>query len=111
LAAGKKGKTNIAALALLKEFGDVEIPATAPANCIPALSVIQADESIQPLLRRLLGRTFVAPDLATAEAAWREWRGDCDLVTAAGEVLARTGVYSGGAGGNGKVQSSILLRK
>jgi chromosome segregation protein len=112
LAIGKKGKANIAALALLNEFPITEVPVTAPANCIAALSVIQADESIQPLLRRLLGRTFIAPDLATAEAAWREWHGDCDLVTAAGEVLSRTGVYSGGAGnGNGKAQSSVLLRK
>jgi len=111
LAADKKGKANIAALALLNEFPAAELPATAPAGCVSALSVIQADESILPLLKRLLGRTFIAPDLATAEAAWREWHGDCDLVTAAGEVLSRTGVYSGGAGANGKTESSVLLRK
>jgi chromosome segregation protein len=112
LAAGRKGKANIAALGLLNEFPGTEIPATTPANCVSALSVIQADELIQPLLQRLLGRTFIAPDLATAEAAWREWHGDCDLVTTTGEVLSRTGVYSGGAGnGNGKAQSSVLLRK
>jgi chromosome segregation protein len=111
LAAGKKGKANIAALTLVNEFPAAEVPATAPANCIAALSVIQADESIQPLLRRLLARTFIAPDLATAELAWREWHGDCELVTTAGEVLSRAGVYSGGAGGNGKAQSSVLLRK
>jgi chromosome segregation protein len=112
LAAGKKGKANIAALELINEFPAPEIPAMAPANCVAALSVIQADDSIQPLLRRVLGRTFIAPDLATAEAAWREWHGDCDLVTADGEILSRAGVFSGGAGnGNGKAQSSVLLRK
>src|SRR5688572_13792395 len=50
LAAGKKGKANIAALALVNEFPAAERPETAPANCVSALSVIQADESIQPLL-------------------------------------------------------------
>src|SRR4051812_561963 len=106
LTAGKKGKANIVALGLLNEFPAPELPATAPTNCISALSAIQADDSIQPLLRRLLGRTFIAPDLATAEAAWREWHGDCDIVTTAGEFLSRAGVYSGGAGsGNGKAQS------
>lgn len=110
LAAGKKGKANIAALSLVNELPATETAEVAPANCVSALSVIQADDNIAPLLRRLLGRTFIAPDLATATAAWKETGGLCDFVTAAGEVLSRTGVYSGGAG-NGKAASSVLLRK
>lgn len=111
LTAGKKGKANIAALSLLGE-SVIEVPATAPAGCVSLLSVINADEAVLPLLKRLVGRTFIAPDLATATAGWREWNGDCDFVTNAGEILTRTGVYHGGAGnGNGKQSSSVLLRK
>jgi chromosome segregation protein len=112
LSEGKQGKASITALALLNEIPAVEILEIAPANCTSALSILQADENVLPLLRRLLGRTFIAPDLATATAAWRETGGTCDFVTSAGEILSRSGVFFGGAGsGNGKSGSSVLLRK
>jgi chromosome segregation protein len=112
LTAGKKGKASITALGLLKEIPPPEIFETAPANCTNALSIIQADESVLPLLRRLIGRTFITPDLAVATAAWRETAGAFDFVTTSGEILTRSGVYYGGAGnGNGKSGSSVLLRK
>jgi len=41
---------------------------------IPVLSVMETEEAVRPLLHHLLGRTVIAPDLASAGAAWREWR-------------------------------------
>jgi len=110
LSANKKGKASIAALTLSKERPIAELFAFTPSNCISALSVIEADESVTPLLRRLLGRTFIAPDLETATAAWRDADGACDFVTATGEILSQSGVFAGGYG-NGKAAGSVLLRK
>ena len=53
-----------------------------PARCPPARcdvarsSVVQADESVQPLIAALLGRTCIVADLPTATAAWRETNGE-----------------------------------
>jgi chromosome segregation protein len=106
----KKGRASIAALELSR-VGEVPLPELFPAGATPILSVIQAEESIQPLLRRLLDRTCVANDLVTATAAWKEAAGYFDFVTRSGEVLTRQGVFTGGVGGSGKPQSSILARK
>ena len=74
--------------------------------------MIEADASVQPLLRSLLGRTLIVPDLAAATSAWRETHGAYDFVTASGELLSRHGVYTGGsASTSGKAPSSILGRK
>jgi chromosome segregation protein len=60
----------------------------------------------------LLGRTCIAPDLATATAAWTETQGAFDFVTPAGEVLSRAGVFTGGrTNANGGAAASILARK
>ncbi len=39
-----------------------------------ALSVVEAEASVQPLLQSLLGRTLIVPDLDAATSAWRESR-------------------------------------
>ncbi len=111
LTANKKGRASLAALDL-SALGEEPLPEIFPPSVIPTLNLLQAAESIQPLVRRLLGRTCVAPDLATATAAWRESNGYFDFVTPAGEILSRAGVFTGGSGNNsGQPASSILARK
>ncbi|MGZ8938383.1 MAG: chromosome segregation protein SMC [Limisphaerales bacterium] len=110
LTSGKKGRASIAALEFARS-GETQLPEIIPAGATPILSVIQADDSIQPLLRKLLERTCVAHDLPAATAAWREAGGYFDFITRSGEVLTRQGVFTGGVGSSGKPQSSILARK
>jgi chromosome segregation protein len=118
LRAGKSGRASIAALRLADSPagspGANGAPRAWPANTVDALSVVEAEPSVQPLLRRLLGQTLIAPDLASATAAWRETNGAWDFVTPAGELLDRHGIFTGGyLNGNGSSQaaSSILGRK
>ena len=106
----KKGRASIAALDFSR-VGETQLPAILPAGATLILSVIQADESIQPLLNKLLERTCIAPDLATATAGWRESSGYFDFVTRGGEILSRQGVFTGGSGTGGKQTSSVLARK
>jgi chromosome segregation protein len=107
----KKGRASLAALDLAA-VGEEPLPEVFPANVIPALNLIQADESIEPLIRKLLARACVAPNLAAATEAWRESNGYFDFVTPAGEVLSRAGVFTGGSGNtSGKPASSVLARK
>jgi chromosome segregation protein len=107
----KKGRASIASLQFAR-MGETKLPEIFPANVIPALQVIEADESILPLLRKLLERTCIAPDIATATAAFQESSGYFDFVTRGGEVLSRQGVFTGGSGNNsGKPSSSVLARK
>ncbi|HKS36724.1 MAG TPA: chromosome segregation protein SMC [Verrucomicrobiae bacterium] len=113
LSASKKGRASIAPLAFQKaQTGVIGPVAEGPGE--PALKVIVADPAIQELLRALIGRTLIVPDLATATAAWRETEGRFDFVTLGGELLSRQGVYTGGSSngnGSGKAPSSILGRK
>jgi chromosome segregation protein len=114
LNAGKKGRASVAALGIFNGNGTVPMPDTAPAGGTLALSVIEADAAVQPLLSRLLGHTVIVPDLATATAAWRDSHGAFDFVTIGGELLNRAGIYTGGSAngaGNGRPASSILSRK
>jgi chromosome segregation protein len=109
LSANKKGRASIASLAL--GSGIAASAAQASAHTV-ALSVIEADASVQPLLQSLLGQTLIVPDLNTATAAWQENKGAFDFVTLSGELLNRHGVYTGGsAQSSGKAPSSILGRK
>jgi chromosome segregation protein len=117
LRANKSGRASIAALHLAAQPGS---PASngnghfSLPNTVDALSVIEAEPSVQPLLRRLLDKTLISPDLASATASWRESNGACDFVTPAGELLNRHGIFTGGyLNGNGSSQaaSSILGRK
>ncbi|MBA4150332.1 MAG: chromosome segregation protein SMC [Verrucomicrobia bacterium] len=119
LSTNKKGKASIAALAL--NIGDSSIAngdrqrdagSTLPGT--RALSVIESDEAIRPLLECLLGRTLIVPDLATATTAFRDTNGTYDFVTETGELLSHHGIFTGGqqnANNNGKAPSSILGRK
>ena len=124
LTANKSGRASIVALALNlpEELPPVVSvtpaegadPSAAPAPVVHALSVVQADPSVEKLLRALLGRTYIAADLAAATAQIQNGHVGCDFVTLGGELLSRHGVYTGGSlngAGNSKAPSSILGRK
>lgn len=107
----KKGRASIAALAL-RPFGDAGLAHDACPHLPRVMSVIEADDSVRPLLEALLADTVIVPDLATATAAFAESNGRLGFVTEGGEVLTRQGIFSGGAtNGNGKGSASILARK
>lgn len=81
---------------------------------IHALTVIEADPSVEHLLRGLLGKTYIVPDLQTATSALMNGHSGCDFVTLKGELLNRYGIFTGGySNGNGSASapSSILGRK
>jgi len=128
LNANKRGRASVAALSLKRNFDTAVLVvdplaglqpgqdnAGAPVQSgVQALAVVEADAEVQPLVRGLLGRTTIVPDLAAATAAWLGTGGTIDLVTLAGELLSRHGVYTGGylnGNGSGKTPSSILGRK
>jgi chromosome segregation protein len=113
LSAGKKGRASIAALALMGPTSPTPAEGASGLPPLPcAVSVVTADECARPFLNRLLGQTFIAPDLAAATAAWRSANGAFDFVTLQGDLLSRHGVFTGGyANGAGKGAASILARK
>ena len=123
LTASKSGRASVAALSMeynttsslpLRRNGagqrpgrDSKRPATGPV--IRALSVVQAEPSVEKLLQALLGRTFIASDLATATAQFQNGHAGCDFVTLTGDLLNRHGIYTGGyLNGNGNPQGAGL---
>jgi len=112
LADGKKGRANIASMTLAKSCGAGEAGA-APEAMVHALSVIQAEPEVLPLLRAVLGKTLIAPDLQAARASFLATGGTFDYVTPAGETLARGGVFTGGVNGanSNRPATSVLARK
>ncbi len=128
LTANKVGRASVAALAMeldakqLAFEGDMA-PGSGldaiqnglqPGQVIHALSVVEAEPSVERLVKALLGRTFIASDLATATAQARNGHAGCDFVTLTGDLLSRHGIYTGGylnGNGNPKAPASILGRK
>ena len=115
LAGNRNGRAGIAALSLVGRAASAaaaELPPNIDPSAVAALSVVEADPTVEPLLRALLGRAFIVPDLATARRLWDEAPGRRDFVTLSGEMLARDGIYSGGgAGREATANVSILARK
>ena len=132
LSLNKKGRASLAALSLLHRgtstsssisrvsdsaistTSEVAIPSDTQLSFakVDALSVVDADDSIMPLLQGLLGSTRIVPDLTTATEAWRSSEGQYDFVTLTGDLLTRHGVYTGGAGhGSGTSSASVLGRR
>ena len=128
LSARKVGRASVAALAM--EYDDKQLAFEgdmAPGGglevlqnglqkgqVIHALAVVQAEPSVDKLLKALLGRTFIACDLATATAQVQNGHAGCDFVTLTGDLLSRHGIYTGGylnGNGNPKAPASILGRK
>jgi chromosome segregation protein len=130
LSANKAGRASVAALAIQRKTDDRQLAfqgemspgrgdATikehlAKGEVVPALSVVQGDESVDKLLKSLLGRTFIAADLPAATAQIQNGHAGCDFVTLTGDLLSRHGIYTGGylnGHGNPKAPGSILGRK
>jgi chromosome segregation protein len=127
LVANKAGRASVAALAIQQGKDEKQLacegelaPAAGPVSDLPTghivhvLSVIQAESAVEPLLKSLLGRTFIASDLGTATARMQNGHAGCDFVTLSGELLNRHGIYTGGyvnGKGTGKAPASILGRK
>jgi chromosome segregation protein len=126
LTANKTGRASVAALSIeysaetqLAFAGDMAPPKNNGAaqktlekgQIVHALSVVQAEPSVEKLLKALLGRTS---DLVTATEQIQNGHGGCDFVTLTGDLLSRHGVYTGGylnGNGNSRAPSSILGRK
>ena len=86
----------------------------AKGEVVHALSVVQAEPTVEKLVKGLLARTFIAPDLSSATKQLQNGHAGCDFVTLNGDLLNRHGIYTGGymnGAGNGKAPSSILGRK
>ncbi|MCI0746355.1 MAG: chromosome segregation protein SMC [Verrucomicrobia subdivision 3 bacterium] len=133
LNAAKKGRASVAALGLVERFNSDRVEEEGDSNFetlqsfssstlesfdnsalkpIPAVSVVEMDESVRPLVQRLLGMTRITPDLEAATEAWRESNGAFHYVTHGGDILSRHGVYTGGtSNGSGQATASILGRK
>jgi chromosome segregation protein len=110
LAQGEQGRASIVALELLRERGGAIPPSDIPNGTVPALGIVEIDDSIQPLLQTLLGRTLIVDSLETATRLWRMSPGRFDYVTRQGESLSQQGVYTGGQG-EGKEHHSVLARR
>ncbi len=129
LSTNKTGRASVAALAIrhkdenqLAFDGDMSPGNTGVAaqmtldggQIVHALSVVQADPSVDNLMKSLLGRTFIAADLPAATAQIQNGHAGCDFVTLKGDLLSRHGIYTGGylnGHGNPKAPGSILGRK
>jgi chromosome segregation protein len=129
LSTNKTGRASVAALAIrhkdenqLAFDGDMSPGNSGVAaqhtldggQIVHALSVVQADPSVDNLLKSLLGRTFIAADLPAATAQIQNGHAGCDFVTLKGDLLSRHGIYTGGylnGHGNPKAPGSILGRK
>ncbi|HEV2391160.1 MAG TPA: chromosome segregation protein SMC [Verrucomicrobiae bacterium] len=120
LSANRLGRASIAPLAFMRNgnaatspSGPIQNPSL---NGVPleAVSVVEGESAVQPLLERLLGQTRIVRDLNAATAAWQQSHGAFSYVTLAGELLSRHGIYTGGhanGNGNGKGAASLLARK
>jgi chromosome segregation protein len=128
LSANKTGRASVAALSIQQATDEKQLAfegVLASDNGLPernlehgqivrALNVVQADPSVERLLKSLLGRTFIASDLSTATAQIQNGHAGCDFVTLTGDVLSRHGIYTGGylnGHGNPKAPASTLGRK
>src|SRR5215471_15838036 len=128
----KRGRASVAPLSFLRNgHSDAGIQpdnngtaewqgAVRASNCelngepLAAIAVVQGDESIRPLLERLLGLTRIVRDLEAATEAWRDTNGAFHYVTLDGDLLSRHGIYTGGylnGNGNGNGAASILGRQ
>jgi chromosome segregation ATPase len=95
LTANKSGRASVAALAIQQyqdekqlAFAGEMAPCFRPDHAglqsgqiVHAMSVISAEPSVEPLLKSLLGRTFIASDLGTATAQIQNGHAGCDFVT------------------------------
>ncbi|MDB6129182.1 MAG: smc, partial [Verrucomicrobiales bacterium] len=72
LSVNKKGRASIASLQLRSMAQESAPELGGVVSGTPALSVIEADESIQFLLKSLLGKTWIVADLAAATQGFKD---------------------------------------
>jgi chromosome segregation protein len=129
LSANKSGRASVAALAIQQKPDEKQLGfegemapsvngqaemSLSQGQIVHAMSVVQSDPSVEPLLKSLLSRTFIASDLTTATVQIQNGHAGCDFVTLGGDLLNRHGIYTGGylnGHGNPKAPASILGRK
>ena len=107
---GDHGRARIVALELLRERGGEVPPHDLPAEGLLASRIVEADDSLQPLLQVVLGRTVIVDSLETATRLWHVNPGRFDWVTRNGESLSRLGVFTGGGKADAE-HHSLLARR
>ena len=75
------------------------------------LDIVEADESLRPLLERLLADAWIVANLTEAARLWSLCPGRCEFVTHSCELLTRNGIFVGGSRKELPPSSSILGRK
>lgn len=116
LKSSKKGMASIAPLdweGIAEDDNDKQPTWTEESDPAPVrvLDIVQAEESILSLLRRLIGRAWIVPDLSAATRLWKQVPGQWEFVTSGCEILTRDGIFVGGSRKEVPVSSSILGRK
>ena len=116
LKSSKKGMASIAPLdweGIAEDDNDKQPTWTEESDPAPVrvLDIVQAEESILSLLRRLIGRAWIVPDLSAATRLWKQVPGQGEFVTNGCEILTRDGIFVGGSRKEVPVSSSILGRK
>ncbi len=116
LKSSKKGMASIAPLdweGIAEDDNDKQLTWTEESDPAPVrvLDIVQAEESILSLLRRLIGRAWIVPDLSAATRLWKQVPGQWEFVTSGCEILTRDGIFVGGSRKEVPVSSSILGRK
>lgn len=78
---------------------------------VRVLDIVQAEESVIALLKRLVGNAWIVSDLAQATQLWNQAPGQLEFVTQTCEILTQGGIFVGGSRKEVPVSSSILGRK
>jgi chromosome segregation protein len=114
------GSASVASVSMMRKVSEcafthrpsMDDPAFSPQGKA-ALTVVQCDPIVQPLLDCLLGSVYIVDDLSTAAAYWKQSGRRVSFVTRSGESLSPCGVFTGGGvTSEGKnLTTSILARK
>jgi chromosome segregation protein len=116
----KAGSASVASVSMMHKVSECSFshrPATDDPAYSPhgqaALTVVECDPMVQPLLDCLLGSVYIVDDLETAALFWRDSGRCVSFVTRRGETLSPCGVFTGGGAlADGKnLTTSILARK
>ena len=116
----KAGSASVASVSMMQKVSACSFshsptthdPAYSP-HGLAALTVVECDPIVQPLLDCLLGSVYIVDDLESAASFWRESGRCVSFVTSQGETLSPCGVFTGGGAlSDGKnLTTSILARK
>ena len=116
----KAGNASVASVSMMQKVSECSLnhrPTTHDPSYSPqgqaALTVVESDPVVQPLMDCLLGSVYIVDDLETAASYWRDSGRCVSFVTRQGETLSPCGVFTGGGAlADGKnLTTSILARK